>query len=87
MFPRPTSLLPIGLIQAKASISTGLWYARGLEISQSPWIQNLRWFRIAGDIIFAFGGLLFATAVLDRAGVYSFNEQPMVNDENEPVTI
>lgn len=81
------SLLPIGLIQAKASISTGLWYARGLEISQSPWIQNLRWFRIAGDIIFAFGGLLFATAVLDRAGVYSFNEQPLVNEENEPVTI
>lgn len=63
------SLLPIGLIQFSASLEHGLWYARGLEVMQSSLIMNLRWARIVGDIIFAFGAMSFALAVLDRTGL------------------
>ena len=43
------SLLPIGLAQAWASISQGLWYARSADFLQQPWIQTLRWLRMVGD--------------------------------------
>ena len=43
------SLLPIGLMQAYASVETGLWYARSAEFLQQPLIENLRWLRIVGD--------------------------------------
>src|SRR5690606_26810140 len=59
------SLLPIGFIQFSASLEHGLWYARGEEVMQSPLIQNLRWLRMIGDVIFAFGGVGFAVAVAD----------------------
>ncbi len=77
------SLLPIGLIQFKAALSEGLWYARGSEVMQSPLIQNLRWLRSVGDIIFAIGALSFALAVIDRVGLYKFNkvEMEIENDE------
>ena len=49
------SLLPIGLIQAHASISHGLWYARSADLLQLPLLQTFRWLRIVGDVIFASG--------------------------------
>jgi nitric oxide reductase subunit B len=49
------SLLPIGLAQASASISEGLWYARSAEFLQQPALQTLRWLRAPGDIVFAAG--------------------------------
>src|SRR5690606_22768596 len=49
------SLLPIGLIQAQASIEHGLWYARSADLLQQPLLQNLRWLRILGDVVFASG--------------------------------
>ncbi|MBT3982219.1 MAG: nitric-oxide reductase large subunit [Bacteriovoracaceae bacterium] len=63
------SLLPIGLIQFSASLETGLWYARGSEVMQSPLIQNLRWLRIIGDVVFASGAMCFAIAVLDKTSL------------------
>ncbi len=53
------SLLPIGLAQAWASISQGLWYARSVDFLQQPWIQTLRWLRMIGDTIFLFGVAAF----------------------------
>jgi nitric oxide reductase subunit B len=54
------SLLPIGLLQAYASIDTGLWYARSAEFLQQPLIVNLRWLRLIGDTVFLFGAGAFA---------------------------
>ena len=78
------SLLPIGLIQFKASLAEGLWYARGDEVMQSALIQNLRWLRSIGDIIFAVGALSFALAVLDRVGLVKFSKVS-VEVENDEV--
>ncbi|HEX5957993.1 MAG TPA: nitric-oxide reductase large subunit, partial [Hyphomicrobiaceae bacterium] len=49
------SLLPIGLAQAAASISEGLWYARSAEFLQQPWLEQLRWLRMVGDTVFLVG--------------------------------
>jgi len=54
------SLLPIGLLQAYASIDTGLWYARSADFLQQPLIQQLRWLRLVGDSVFLFGVAAFA---------------------------
>lgn len=67
------SLLPIGLIQVSASINHGLWYARGMEVMQSPLIQSLRWLRSLGDVVFALGAMMFALAVLDRVGIFKWS--------------
>ena len=49
------SLLPIGLMQAYASVETGLWYARSAEFLQQPLLETLRWLRIIGDTVFLMG--------------------------------
>ena len=53
------SLLPIGLIQAWASITHGLWFARSEEFMQQPLLQNLRWLRMIGDTILIIGAVTF----------------------------
>jgi len=58
------SLLPIGLLQAGASVEHGLWYARSAEFMQTPLMQNLRWARVAGDSLFAAGVLALGWFVL-----------------------
>lgn len=68
------SLLPIGLIQFQAALDVGLWYARGSEVMQTQLIQNLRWLRSIGDIVFAVGALSFALAVIDRVGLVKFSK-------------
>src|SRR5262245_7259096 len=54
------SLLPIGLMQAYASVDVGLWYARSADFLQQPTIQALRWARIIGDTVFLAGVAAFA---------------------------
>jgi nitric oxide reductase subunit B len=49
------SLLPIGLLQAWASVEHGLWFARSADFMQQPLIENLRWLRIVGDTVFLVG--------------------------------
>ena len=49
------SLLPVGLMQAWASVEHGMWYARSAEFMQTPLMQTLRWMRVPGDTIFAAG--------------------------------
>ncbi|MGB7325979.1 MAG: nitric-oxide reductase large subunit, partial [Rubripirellula sp.] len=51
------SLLPVGLLQTKASVETGYWYARSSEFMQTDLMQTLRWMRVPGDTIFFFGAL------------------------------
>lgn len=59
-----TSLLPIGLFQFHASVSEGLWFARGEAFMQQPFIQTLRWVRTFGDVVFIVGALAVAWQVV-----------------------
>lgn len=52
------SLLPIGILQAVASVNEGMWFARSAEFMQQPLMETLKWLRVVGDTIFALG--LFA---------------------------
>ena len=54
-----TSLLPVGIIQAHATITKGLWYARGEEFMQSDILHTLRWIRTLGDFVFIGGAVLY----------------------------
>lgn len=60
------SLLPVGIIQAWASISEGMWYARSEEFMQQPILQSLRWWRTLGDVVFIAGALLVFQQVFVR---------------------
>ncbi len=51
------SLLPVGLLQTQASIEHGMWYARSADFLQQPFMQKLRWLRVIGDTVFAFGAV------------------------------
>jgi len=51
------SLLPVGLMQTWASVDTGYWYARSPEFMHTEVMQTLRWLRVPGDTIFAFGAV------------------------------
>jgi nitric oxide reductase subunit B len=59
-----TSLLPVGIIQFHASVSQGLWYARSEEFMQQPLLQNLRWVRTFGDVVFIVGAIAMALQVV-----------------------
>jgi len=58
-----TSLLPVGLFQFQASVSTGMWYARGENFMQQDFLQALRWIRTFGDVVFIVGALAVAWQV------------------------
>ena len=51
------SLLPLGLAQAWASMTEGLWYARSSEFLYSPGLTVIRWLRTPGDTLFGLGAL------------------------------
>ena len=70
------SLLPIGLLQAFASMDQGLWYARSAEFMQQPLLQNLRWLRIVGDTIFLAGVGSFAWFVVGLKTGWSLQSTP-----------
>lgn len=53
------SLLPVGLLQTKASVEVGYWFARSPEFLQTPLMNMLRWMRAIGDSIFGLGALAF----------------------------
>ncbi|BDS10779.1 nitric-oxide reductase large subunit [Aureispira anguillae] len=53
------SLLPVGIIQAQASIEHGYWYARSSELLYSPLVQTLKWLRMIGDVLFSIGIFYF----------------------------
>ncbi|MFZ1013261.1 MAG: nitric-oxide reductase large subunit [Terracidiphilus sp.] len=70
------SMLPIGLMQALASIEHGTWYARSAEFMQTGTMQSLRWMRVPGDILFAIGAALFAWFILGLLTGHSFRNEP-----------
>ena len=57
------SLLPVGLLQTRASVERGYWYARSSEFLDTPLLQTFRWLRAPGDILFALGALALVAFV------------------------
>lgn len=66
------SMLPVGLLQAWASIEHGTWYARSAEFLQTPSMQMLRWFRVPGDILFSVGAAQFGWFILGLLTGHSY---------------
>ncbi|XXQ68901.1 nitric-oxide reductase large subunit [Neisseriaceae bacterium B1] len=62
-----SSLLPIGVFQAIASIQHGLWYARSEEFMQQGFLELFRWIRTIADFIFIGGALLFSWQVIQMS--------------------
>ena len=69
------SMLPIGIVQAMASIEHGTWYARSAEFMQTPSMQILRWMRVPGDILFALGAALLGWFVFGLLTGHSFKKE------------
>ena len=59
------SLLPVGVLQAIASIENGMWYARSAEFMQQPTMVTLKWLRAIGDALFGFGILALCYFVFE----------------------
>jgi len=59
-----TSLLPVGLFQFEASVTTGMWYARSDEFLQRDFLETLRWIRTFGDVVFIAGAIAVAWQVV-----------------------
>src|SRR5215470_15470358 len=69
------SMLPVGLMQAWASVEFGTWYARSAEFLQTPLLTRLRWMRMFGDSLFAFGALVLGWFVLGLVTGHSFEQR------------
>ncbi|RXF70457.1 nitric-oxide reductase large subunit [Arcticibacter tournemirensis] len=68
------SVLPIGLLQTVASVNEGMWYARSAEFMQQPIMNTLRWLRVIGDTIFAFGTIGLALFVIGLKTGWSYHK-------------
>mgnify|MGYP005811250709 CR=1 FL=1 len=72
------SLLPLGLLQAWASVEVGTWWARSAEFLRTPAMDTLRWLRVPGDSLFAIGALLLGWFVLGLATGWSLEPRGAV---------
>jgi nitric oxide reductase subunit B len=85
------SVLPIGLLQAWASVEYGTWYARSAEFMQTSPMNTLRWLRMIGDTIFAIGALVLGWFVLGLVTGQSYAKHGYVQEghydvKEEPVS-
>ena len=77
------STLPIGLAQAWASVEVGMWYARSSEFLHTPILTDLRWMRMFGDTLFAFGAIVLGWFVLGLITGHSFQPGSGVIEEGQ----
>lgn len=66
------SLLPVGLLQTKASVEHGYWYARSSEFMHTDLMQTLRWLRVPGDTVFFLGAVALVVFVAGLKTGHSF---------------
>ena len=57
------TLLPLGILQLKAVLEHGYWFARSAEFMDRPLIHMLIWMRVPGDTLFAVGAVLMSVFV------------------------
>lgn len=70
------SLLPVGLLQTKASVEHSYWYSRSSEFMQTELMQFLRWMRVPGDTVFFFGAVALVLFVFGLKTGHSFKKDP-----------
>jgi len=80
------SLLPVGLMQAWASVEHGMWYARSAEFLQTPLMETLRWLRVVGDTVFATGVVALGWFVLGLKTGWSLRSDRDAALEASPAT-
>ena len=78
------SLLPIGVLQTKAAIEQGTWWARSAEFLQTPLMDTLRWLRVPGDVLFAVGAVLLAWFIVGLKTGWSLERTEVVQPQPEP---
>ena len=78
------SVLPIGLMQAYASVQEGLWFARSVDFFNLPYIETLKWLRIIGDTVFAIGALGLTWFIIGLATGHSLQSHTDLSDEIFP---
>jgi nitric oxide reductase subunit B len=71
-------MLPIGLMQAWASVEYGTWYARSTEFLQTGIMGRLRWLRMISDTIFAFGAIVLGWFILGLLTGHSYDQRGYV---------
>jgi nitric oxide reductase subunit B len=79
------SLLPVGILQAGASVNEGMWYARSAEFLQTPLMANLRWMRVPGDLIFSAGIVALGWFILGLKTGWSIDREAA--GESVPATV
>ena len=67
------SILPLGLLQTKAAVEHGYWFARSAEFLHSPGMNTLRWLRVPGDTLFALGAVVLVGFVAGLATGHSLD--------------
>jgi nitric oxide reductase subunit B len=81
------SVLPIGILQTKASIEVGMWYARSADFMQQPIMQIFRWLRVIGDVIFAAGTITLAIFVIGLKTGWSIDKNKPRIERKKEITI
>ncbi|HVT94190.1 MAG TPA: nitric-oxide reductase large subunit [Bryobacteraceae bacterium] len=74
------SLLPMGLMQAWASVEHGTWYARSSEFMQTGVMSTLRWMRMIGDTVFALGAIALGCFVAGLLTGHSYSGKGQVRE-------
>ena len=69
------SILPIGIMQAIEAIRHGYWSARSVEFMQTDLMQTIRWLRVPGDLLLAFGELLLVYFIIGLKTGWSLKEE------------
>lgn len=77
------SLLPVGIMQALASIEHGMWYARSAEFLQTDLMATLRWLRAIGDTVFAAGVVTLVYAVLGVGTGWMYAEDSQTTTDSQ----
>ena len=77
------TLLPVGLMQARASYIQGLWYARSPAFYEEPWVKFIGQWRIVPDLIIITGVIALVMFVLHAVS----NLKPATVNDGEAVTI
>ena len=68
------SLLPVGLLQTRASVEHSYWYARSPKFMQTELMQTLRWMRVPGDTVFFLGAVALVVFVAGLRTGHSFRK-------------
>lgn len=80
------SVLPLGLLQAWASVEYGMWYARSAEFMQTDLMNTLRWMRVVGDATFSAGVVALAWFLLGLKTGWSLSprREMVMQNEDDP---